>query len=147
MRLPALGRTAAVALVACLSLTACGSAASGGQEAGSTSTTTNLANALDDYAAAENTRLRGEGAVAAEYEIKVSAVAPGTAHYEYTFKQAVDPIETGAALETSAPELKQSIEETVLPAMRALGIEQPAVRHTYYNPDGGLIWELTHPES
>ncbi|ACZ30049.1 hypothetical protein Xcel_1018 [Xylanimonas cellulosilytica DSM 15894] len=76
--------------------------------------------------------------------VEVRAVAPGTIEWVYTVVGEIDPAVATVELDRLAAALQEDCDSIQIPIMTMAGItDEPAVRHTYLNPDGTEIWSHT----
>lgn len=77
----------------------------------------------------------------------ITADAPSTIVYEYTFTNKVNKASATKQLDGMNGTYQSTLDSQVFPDMEKAGIADPKARYTYLNPDGQTVWSHTFQKS
>ncbi|MCA0294552.1 MAG: DUF4854 domain-containing protein [Actinobacteria bacterium] len=151
-----LARAAALAATCTLALplAACSSVTATPTTAATTATTkaaddSPSAKALEKYVAAVQAQIpelmKSFGDTYTDFTI--TADAPSTIVYEYTFTNKVNKSAAAKQLDGMKGTYQSTLDDQVFPEMEKAGITDPHARYTYLNPDGSKVWSHTFSKS
>lgn len=107
------------------------------------------AKALDAYVGAVQEQIpslmKGFGDTYTDFTI--TADAPSTIVYEYTFKNKVNVSAAAKQLDGMKGSYQSTLDDQVFPEMEKAGITDPKARYTYLNPNGSKVWSHTFKKS
>ena len=72
-------------------------------------------------------------------DYSLEAQGARTMVYRYTFRNHVDPEQAESNMASLEGTLKTAANDIILPEMRSAGIEDPALKWVYQNPDGTIV--------
>ena len=99
--------------------------------------------ALDLYVAGERAAMENMPGLEMYGSVEVEAVYPSTARFVYVYAEPIDDATASTYFDTMASTFEDLCNSVIFPAMEQLGVVDPVIVYTYYNPDGALIWEQT----
>lgn len=139
---------AAAALIFAVSLVGCSSNSAQGDSAASSTQASEVDEAeqraaLDSYVAFERAQLPEVMETYPDLysDAKVESALPGSIIFTFTYAQYMDPEGAEDTFGALIPELQESMDSQVFPAMRSAGVQGSLrVEYVYLNSDGSLIW-------
>ena len=79
-------------------------------------------------------------------DYSLEAQGARTMVYRYTFRNQVDPEQAESNMASLEGTLKTAANDIILPEMRSAGIEDPALKWVYQNPDGTIAMTIEAPD-
>ena len=149
-----MGGAAAAALVVLLTVAGCSpsqpTGAGNGDSGQADSSQSEESKALETYVEGERKTLPDIMAASsgAYSDIIVESEPPAGVVFTYTFTEQTDPAAATDYFESIVPDLQDSVDSAVFPAMESYGVTGDlSVTYVYLNPDGSEVWSKTLTQS